>query len=365
MEFTVATGPLARAAARADRLLPPRAARAGGVTLTASAAGVGLSAVGEEATVWGEFAAVVHGDGVAGVGRRALASTLAGLDAPEVRVRLEGSRLAIRTGTARFAIPLLDAAALGPAPELPPVAGRVPADVLKAAVAAVAGAASRDGLPLFNGVRVRSDGDRLRLAATDRFRLATAVLPWHGSAVDVLVPAATLAEAARTLPGSEAIVHADADRFGLAWHGTGDNGGAVTPSLALPFPDAQLDRLLGVRPECTVDVEAALLRAAVERAMPFAGPVGAVSLEAADGVVVVRGTDDGAGDSREEVKAQVGGAAMTASYQGRYLLDALRAFGDDRVILQLQTGIQPTSVTAAEQTGAELRYLVVPLRKSP
>ncbi|NUT01852.1 MAG: DNA polymerase III subunit beta, partial [Hamadaea sp.] len=351
------------AAARADRLLPPRAARAGGVRLDVTGQQVRLSASGEEAAVWGDVAAVANTDGVVAVGRRALASVLASLDAPEVRVRVEGSRLAIRTGTARFALPLLDPAALGSVPELPPVAGRAPAEAVKAAVAAVAGAASRDGLPLFSGVRVRSDGDRLRLAATDRFRLAVAAVPWTGEgAVDVLIPAGILAEAARVVSGAEVTLLADADRLGLSWA----EGGVAVSSLALPFPDAQLDRLLGVRPECTVDVEAGLLRAAVERAMPFAGPIGTVTLEAADGVVVVRGSDDGAGDSREEVKAQTAGST-TAFYQGRYLLDALRPFGDERVVLRLQTGIQPTSVSAAahDTDATELRYLVVPLRKAP
>ncbi|MCP2322525.1 DNA polymerase-3 subunit beta [Hamadaea flava] len=364
VEFTVATAPFARAAARADRLLPPRAARAGGVRLAVAGRQLRLSASGEEAAVWGDVPATVNTDGVVAVGRRALAATLASLDASEVRVRVEGSRLAIRTGSARFALPLLDPAALGPAPEPPPVAGRTPAGAFTAAVAAVAGAASRDGLPLFSGVRVRSDADRLRLAATDRFRLAVASVPWSGEGpVDVLIPAGILAEAARMLAKpetAEVTVLADADRLGLSWA----EGGVVVSSLALPYPDAQLERMLGVRPECVMDVDADLLRAAVERAMPFAGPIGTVTLEAADGVVVVRGSDDGAGDSREEVKAQTTGST-TASYQGRYLLDSLRAFGDDRVVLRFQTGIQPTSITAADTDRTELRYLVVPLRKSP
>ncbi|NUT19114.1 MAG: DNA polymerase III subunit beta [Hamadaea sp.] len=383
VEFTVATAPFARAAARADRLLPPRSARAGGVTLTASGDGVRVGASGEEAAVWGDVPAVVNVDGVVAVGRRALASTVASLDAEEVRVRVEGSRLAIRTGTARFALPLLDPAALGPVPAPPPVAGRAPVEAVRSAVAAVAGAASRDGLPLFGGVRLRSDGDTLRLAATDRFRLAVAAVPWTAvGSVDVLIPAGLLTEAVRMLTGPEVTMLAEADRLGLSWAegdpakgaaAEGDpaqsspaEGGILLSSLALPFPDAQLDRLLSVRPECTVDVEAALLRAAVERAMPFAGPIGTVTLEAADGVVVVRGSDDGAGDSREEVKAEVTGSAR-ASYQGRYLLDALRCFGGERVTLQLQAGIQPSSITAAADPadGAELRYLVVPLRPAP
>jgi DNA polymerase-3 subunit beta len=367
VDFIGATAPLARLAARADRLLPVRAARAAGVRLSASAGVVRLAAVEEETGVWGELPAIVHGDGVVSVGRRALAATLAALDAPEVRVRVEGSRLAVRTEAARFALPLLDEVVQPELPQPPPIAGAVDTTAFTAAVIAVAGAASRDGLALFTGVRVRSAGDRLSLVATDRFRLAAATLPWApGSGeVDVLVPAATLAEAVRQAAGPQVSVCAGGGRLALQWSAGDQTAGLVTASLALPFPDAQLERLLATKPECIVDVEADALRAAVERAIPFAGTSGAVSLEAADGMVVVRGGDTAGGDSREEIKAHVQGDHLTASYQGRYLLDALRAFPGRRVTVQLQAGIQPTAFAAAASAtadSADLRYLVVPLR---
>lgn len=364
LEFSTSTAVLARAASRADRLLPTRAARPAGVLLSAADQAVRVSAVDGETAVWGVVPATVHVPGDVLVGRRALASTLAALDAPEVRLRVEGSRLAVRTESARFALPLMDSAAQPRLPEPPPIAGQVDTAALRAAVTVVAAMASRDGLPLFTGVRIRSAADRVTLLATDRFRLAVATLPWApspgGQPIDVLIPAVTLGDAARQLDGPAVTLRAAPGAMALEW---GEHaGGVAVASLALPFPDAQLDRLLHVRAECTLDVSADRLRAAVERAMPFAGDAGSVSLDAGDGVVVVRGAQTPSGDSREEVKASVDGDRVTASYQGRYLIDGLRAFAGRRVLVRLQRGIAPTEIADADPADGDLRCLVVPLR---
>ena len=68
----------------------------------------------------------------------------------------------------------------------PPPAGRQQR-VFAAAVAQVAIAAGRDDtLPVLTGVRVEIDGERLTLAATDRYRLAVRELPWRPEEPDAV-----------------------------------------------------------------------------------------------------------------------------------------------------------------------------------
>lgn len=236
--------------------------------------------------------------------------------------------------------------------------------MLRAAAVPVASAASREhALPIFTGVRLRSRDDRLSLVATDRFRMAAAYAPWQpqrGAAVDALVPAALLAEVAKQAGRADTVVvHADGDRFGLAW----DGGSVVATSLGSPFPDQQIDRLLDTRVECAVEVEADALAAAVDRAAPYAGPHGKVVVHAADGVLVVRGSDPLGGESEETVKASVRGDQLTRSYQARFLLDALRPFTRRTVLMQIQSGMRATVFTAEPgEDHVDLRYLVVPMR---
>jgi DNA polymerase-3 subunit beta len=313
---------------------------------------------------------MVHTAGEAVVSRRGLAATLASLDAHEMRLVVEGSRVALRTSAARFALPQLDLTAYPRPAEPPPLVGAVNGAALRSTAVPVAGAASREhALPIFTGVRVRSHGDQLSLMATDRFRMAHGRAPWQpagdGSGVDALVPAALLAEVARQA-GRAAVghpdlveVHSDGDRFGLAWAG----GTVVTASLGMPFPDKQIDRLLETTTECAVEVEADVLLAAVERAVPYSGPHGRVTVDAVDGVLVVRGRDPLAGESEETVKATVRGDHLTRYYQARYLLDALRPFAGGVVLMEIQGGLRATAFSAGPaEHGADLRYLIVPMK---
>ncbi|MEJ3750108.1 DNA polymerase III subunit beta [Actinomycetes bacterium KLBMP 9797] len=382
LELTAATAPLAEAAARIARLLPSRSpyGAAATVLLRADAAGLSLTASDAELSVWVEVSAMTHTDGVVAVPRRAFADTLAALDAPEVRLAVEGSRLAIRAAGARFALPVLDAASQSSPAELPPLAGTIAGTALGVA-GPVAGAASRDGaLPIFTGVRVRSDGDRLSLIATDRYRMGAASLSWQPAtapptetttaaaettttaagtaAVEVaaLVPAGLLAEICRQAGKAAAVrVHAGRDRFGLSWDGCT----VVAASLAGPYPDRQLEGLLDIQPECVVELAADALAGAVQRAMPYAGPHGRVTLRTGDGVLQISGRDPLNGESEEAVKASVRDDHLTTHFQARLLLDALRPFTGQTVTLRMQAGLRATAVTAP---GVDLTYLVVPMR---
>lgn len=320
--------------------------------LTASPDSVALSAdLASGGFVHGRVSVEVYEYGRAVVPVRSLATVLSGVAAsPSVALRVEGTRLAVRTPTARFALPVLPSAPVEP-PDVP-VLGI--ASGLRDAAAVVAGAASKDGLPLFTGVRLRSSSASLTLAATDRFRAAFASVAWESSSsdcVDALVPAPVLAAAAR-FASPRSAVRSGGDWFGLDW----DDGGLVVPGLALPFPDAQLDALAATSPVCVVDVEVESLRGAVDRVAPFAGD--GVWVEVADGLLVVRASGV-LGDAREEVKASTVGDLCTQRFQPGYLVDAVRALAGERVRIEMQAGVRPTLFSSGE-----LRYLVVPLRST-
>ncbi|GGP36285.1 DNA polymerase III subunit beta [Saccharothrix coeruleofusca] len=362
MDLTATAADLAAAASDVARLLPARVLDPvlAGLVLRADPHGVELAGNDREHAVRLTRPATVHTEGAVLVPARPLAETLRGLADHQVRLVVEGSRLAVRTQSARFALPLLDLAAHPGVLPLPPLAGRAPGAALAGALAAVSTAASKDdALPVFTGVRVHAAGERLELICTDRYRMAFASLPWSGGALDVLAPAAALAEVSRRFGGGEVAVHADADRVALAWAG----GSASTALLAAPFPDDRARKLLEADAESTVLVEADVLAGAVRRAAPYSGPHGAVTIQVDDGELRVRGSDPQAGESEESVKASVDGNRLTKSFQARYLADALRAFGGGRVELRIRDGLRSTVLTCdAGEDGVELTYLVVPLR---
>ncbi|MEU4739527.1 DNA polymerase III subunit beta [Actinosynnema sp. NPDC023658] len=364
MDLTATTADLASAAADVARLLPTRVYDPvlAGLVLRADASAVELAGSDREHAVRLTRAATVHSDGAVVVPAKPLAETLRAVEDPQVRLVVEGSRLAVRTSTARFALPLLDLTAHPGIPPLPPAVGSIAARTLASALVPVSSAASKDdALPVFTGVRMHGADGRLELVATDRYRMAFASLPWVATGeLDVLAPAVVLAEAARQ-PGREAVVavHADADRIALSWAG----GSVSTALLAAPFPDDRVRKLLEAVIDSTVLVEADVLAGAVRRAVPYAGPHGSVTIQVDDGELRVRGSDPQSGESEESVKATIDGNRVTKTFQARYLADALRAFSGRRVELRIQDGLRSTVLTSqAGEDGVELTYLVVPLR---
>jgi len=360
MDLTATTAELAGAAAEVARLLPTRVLDPvlAGLRLRATT-DVEIAGSDQEHGVRLMVHATVHTEGEVLVPAKPLAATLQALDDPQVRLKVEGRRLAIRTPGSRFAIPLLDLDHHPGIPELPPLQGHVDADRLRI-IAAVAGAASKDdALPIFTGARIRSDEQKLHVIATDRYKMAYATLPWEPlGQIDVLVPAKALAEAARQAEGQVAL-HANADRIGLAWN----QNSISTALLAAPFPDDRARRLLEATIDSTVLVDADALARAVRRATPFGGPHQAVTIQVEDSEIRVMGRDPQQGESEEFVKATVEGDRLTKTFQARYLADALKAFAGRRIELRIQHGLRSTVLTSTPgEDGVELTYLVVPVR---
>jgi DNA polymerase-3 subunit beta len=360
MDLTATTAELAAAAAEVARLLPARVLDPvlAGLRLKAGT-DVEVAGSDQEHGVCLSVPATVHTEGEVLVPAKPLAATLHALDDPQVRLVVEGRRLAVRTPSSRFAIPLLDLENHPGVPELPQLRGHIDADRLRT-IAAVASAASKDdALPIFTGVRIRSEGEKLHVIATDRYKMACATLPWESQGqIDVLVPAKPVAEAARQARGAVAL-HADVDRIGLAWAGNSIS----TALLAAPFPDDRARRLLEAVIDSTVLVDADALARAVRRATPYGGPHQAVTLQVEESELRVKGSDPQQGESEEFVKATVEGDRLTKTFQARYLADALKAFAGRQIELKIQDGLRSTVLTSTPgEDGVELTYLVVPMR---
>ncbi|MFS8100965.1 DNA polymerase III subunit beta [Lentzea alba] len=360
MDLTATTSELAGAAAEVARLLPTRVLDPvlAGLRLRADTA-VEIAGSDQEHGVRLTVNATVHTEGEVLVPAKPLAATLQALDEPQVRLVVEGQRLAIRTPSSRFAIPLLDLNNHPGIPDLPPLQGHIDADRLKI-IAAVASAASKDdALPIFTGVRILSDAHKLHVIATDRYKMAHATLPWEQEGqLDLLVPTKPIVEAARQATGPVAL-HANEDRIGLAW----DHNSISTTLLAAPFPDDRARRLLEAVIDSTVLVDADALARAVRRATPYGGPHQAVTIQVEDSELRVKGSDPQQGESEEFVKATVEGDRVTKTFQARYLADALKAFAGRRIELKIQDGLRSTVLTSTPgEDGVELTYLVVPLR---
>src|SRR3712207_4321305 len=213
MEFRVTREVLADAVAWTARSLPPRPSVPvlAGILLEVDGSQLSVSGFDYEVSARAEVDVQASESGRTLVPGRLLAEITRALPPQPVDVRAEGPRLSITCGNARFSLPTLPVEDYPSLPSMPSSAGVVDSDVFAEAVGQVAVAAGRDDtLPMLTGVRLEIDDDLVTLAATDRYRLAVREFAWRpdtpGLSAAVLVPARTLADAARTLTSGPEIV---------------------------------------------------------------------------------------------------------------------------------------------------------------
>ena len=187
MKFRVERDALAEAVTWAARSLSarPTIPVLAGLLLTVDDARLSISGFDLEASTQVDLDVAAGSPGSALVSGRLLADITRALPPHPVDVAVDGARLSISCGSARFTLPTMPVEDYPTLPSMPTTAGTVDSEAFAVAVAQVAVAAGRDDtLPMLTGVRLEIDGDRLTLAATDRYRLAVRELGWQPEHAD-------------------------------------------------------------------------------------------------------------------------------------------------------------------------------------
>ena len=294
--------------------------------------------------------------------------------------------VSVTCGDAAFLLTPMPIADYPELPELPQLAGTADGGVLATAIGQVTPAASRDDtLPMLTAVNVELTEETMTLAATDRYRLAVRDLGWtpapgvgeHGK-VAVLVPAKTLADAARMMtPGIPV-------RIMLREGGGADGGDAMIGfeagerRLTTRLLAGEFIRYRSRFPEefgCTADLPAEAFAEAVRRVSLVAERGTPVQLSFAPGRVTIGAATQGQARARETVPAEFAGDEPVIAFSPHYLLDGViaatapAAHGDAhasdaaRVRLQFTSPSKPAVITQHDGPGAGgFRYLVVPQR---
>ncbi|HUK67876.1 MAG TPA: DNA polymerase III subunit beta [Streptosporangiaceae bacterium] len=214
MRLRIGREALADAVAWAARALPTRPVIPilAGLLLEAGEGGLTLSCFDYDVSARVGAEAAVAEPGRALVSGRLLAEIARSLPARPVDLVSEGDTVVLTCGSGRFTLLGLPADDFPALPALPPPAGTVDGGKFATAVSQVVIAAGRDDtLPMLTGVLIEIDGSEMTLVATDRYRMAVRELDWQpvkaGVRASALVPARTLADAAKTMvAGSEVAI---------------------------------------------------------------------------------------------------------------------------------------------------------------
>jgi DNA polymerase-3 subunit beta len=370
MKFRIERDTLADAVAWSARSLPARPAAPvlAGLLLEVTDDQLAISGFDYEVSTQAGLEVTGGSPGRALVSGRLLADIAKSLPAHPVEFVADGSRVSISCGSARFTLPTMPDEDYPRLPELPSTAGTVSSSVFARAVSQVAIAAGRDDtLPMLTGVRLEIEGERLTLAATDRYRLAVRELTWNpanaaAAAAQVLVPARTLNEAARSLT-SEAeltISLSSSDNGGegiIGFSGTGRR--TTTRLLDAQFPPYRT--LLPTDFAVTAEVDVSTLTEAVKRVALVAERGNPVRLQFSDGGLTLTAGGDDEGRAEENLEAEFEGDGITTAFNPSFLLEGLNAIEEPVARLLFTTPTKPAVLRPAGG-GSDYTYLIMPVR---
>lgn len=387
VSFRVARDDLANAVAWVARSLPTKVTQPvlRAMLITADDAGLEFAGFDYEVSTRVRIAAEVAEPGRIAVAGKLIAEIVNTLPNKPVDFKVDGSKALLACGSSRFELPLIPLDDYPQIPALPEVTGTIDPRLFSEAVTQVASAAGKDDtLPMLTGVHIEVDGANLRLAATDRFRLALRTCEWEPASPDVsaklLIPAKTLSDNARTLDSHVS------DPVEIAV-GTGDQVGAAglfgihtenrettTRMLDADFPNIQ--PLLPKSHTSMASVEIAPLQEAIRRVSLVTERNAQIRMEFSEGEVILSagGTDSGHAEERLPC-AFVGRDELTIAFNPGYLRDGLGVVHTNRVVFGFTEPSRPAilipepeELPEADADGSfptpetEFTYLLMPVR---
>jgi DNA polymerase-3 subunit beta len=220
---------------------------------------------------------------------------------------------------------------------------------------------------VLTGVLVQVSDENITFAAADAFRLAVRIAPLPGDdhpRGDILIPARTLTELARILPGEGTVeMIVTPNRSQVLFH---------TPNLDL------VSRLIeGAFPNFRQIIPKESTTRAVIETKEFAAAAKSASLFAKDssnvvrvkvnnaeegqetGSITVEATAEDLGDSVSTVNASIDGPELQIIFNVKYLAEVLSSIDTPEVALEASSSTKPGVI---KPVGAEdLTYVIMPM----
>jgi len=309
--------------------------------------------------------------GIVLVPGRLLAEIARALPAKPISFVLDGSRVLVTAGSAKFTLPTLPVNEYPTLPGLPDTAGEIDSDTFATAVNQVAIAAGKDdSLPTLTGVHIEINKNTITLAATDRYRLAVKEISWQPSNSDIesatLIRARTLSDAAKSLVSSKKVT------FALSATNTNeklvgfvsDEKTMTSRTLDGTFPPFR--HLLPSESTAEAVIEVAPLLDSVRRVALVTDKTVPLRLSfSKDNLRLEAGAGDDA-QATENLDINYTGEEINIAFNPTFLTDGLQAINSQFVHIAFTGDKKPAVLSGRSEadgvTNTSYKYLLMPMR---
>jgi len=372
MKFTVDSAVLADSVNWVSRSLSTRPIMTAllGILIEAGS-DITLNASDLETSAKSSFIAEIKEKGRALVPGRLLAEISKTLPNKPVSFNLEGSRVLVTVGSAKYTLPTLPINEYPNLPVVPDTSGSIASDLFATAVNQVAVAAGRDdSLPTLTGIHIDINKEVITFAATDRYRLAVREINWTPNnpeeATTALLRARTLADAAKIISSSRNISFSVAPNpsnerlIGF----TTEQKSMTSRQLDGTFPPYR--HLLPSESIATAVIEVATLLDSVRRVALVTDKTVPLRLKFSGNSLHL---EAGAGDeatATEELQISYAGEVISIAFNPTFLTDGLSALGTTYVNIAFTGSNKPAILSGKNKIDGEIdssyRYLLMPMR---
>ena len=371
MKFTVESAALTESVQWVSRSLSTRPIMTAllGIVIDANT-DVNLSASDLETSAQSSFKAEIKEKGRVLVPGRLLAEIARLLPNKPTTFTLEGNRVQVTSGSAKFALPTLPLNEYPNLPKLPSTSGMIAGDIFATAVNQVAIAAGRDdSLPTLTGIHVSIAKNTITMAATDRYRLAVREIPWTPTdpelTTSALLRARTLADAARTIATTKEISFAIAPTSAterLIGFST-ESKSMTSRQLDGNFPDYK--HLIPAESASSATIEVASLLEAVRRVALVTEKNTPLRFKCGPTLQLEAGMKEEA-QANEELIINYTGEPIEIAFNPSYLIDGLSALGTTYVYMGFTASNRPAILAGKNSIDGEIegsyRYLLMPMQ---
>lgn len=333
MKLTVTGSDLNAATSWAARIVPthPGVPILSGLLLDATEGQLSITAFDYDTRGTSTVAADTATPGRVVVSGRLLAAIAkAATKSAHITITVDGPTVTVQAGRSEWTLPTMPADDFPGLPQLGDPIGEIDADVLRRTLPRVTTAIGADPtVPALTGVKLDGDDTGLTLAATDRFRVASATVAWKPATtttVSALLAPELLNAAARAAgSGTVAVFHSDST-FGFST----DTHHIVGRRISAEFPN--LARVTPTPCDHYTIIDVAELAHAVNNAAVMLDRAPILELAFTTDTVRVRAIGDGT-QAETHTSGDLTGDPTTFGINARYLTAALNAMETDRATI--------------------------------
>ena len=342
-----------------------------GIVLEADQNKIYLSSTDHETASRANVEADVATPGKVLVPGKLLADIARSLPNKPVTIQLDGTRVLVNAGTAKFTLPILPINEYPNLPDMPEVLGLLDTETFSHAISQVGTAAGKDeSLLSLTGIHIEVKGDNITMAATDRYRLAVRELNFNPARPNTeavaLIRSRTLLETTKALTNTKNINLALApatsnDR--LAGFQT-ESKTTTTRLLDGTFPPYR--HLIPQESLTTTIIEVAPFLDAVRRVALVTDKTIPLKLTFTGNTVTLEAGGGDEAQANEVFEINKTGEDLSIAFNPNYLLDGLHAINAPYAQISFNTSSKAAILMGKSDANSaaieNFRYLLMPTK---